>query len=96
MKSGHIGSQPVIGMRRKSQSHMRCDSERLKTWKSTLPMSNSSTLEQLAGIEQDNMELCDKHYISIDIELNSENSTARHVKADPSHASPELPKRKQM
>ncbi len=87
MKPGHIGSPTVIGMRRKSQSHMRLDSERLKTW-------NSSTLEQLAGIEHDNMEVCDKNDISIDIELNSENSTARHVNADASHASPELTKTK--
>ncbi len=94
MKPGHVGSPPVTGMRRKSQSHMIRDSERLKTWKSTLPMSNSSTLEQLAGIEHDNMEVCDTNDSSNDIELSSENSTATHVNADPSNASPELTKTK--
>ncbi len=51
--------------------------ERLKIWKSTLHMSNFSTLEQLAGIERDNMEVCDNNDSSIDIELSSESGTAR-------------------
>ncbi len=70
MKPGHIGSTPVAGMGRKSHPHMIRDSEMLKTWKSTLPMSNSSTLEQLAGIEQHNIEVCDKNDSSIDIDQN--------------------------
>ncbi len=40
------------------------------------------------------MDVCDKNGSSIDIELSSENSTARHVNADSSQASPELTKRK--
>ncbi len=96
VKPGHIGSTPVTGMRRKSQSYLKRDRERLNMWKlnqessmfETSPKREQNDIETLHGFNGKTQDIG----IATD-DPHSENSSMHGLEAS-GHASLEVTKTK--
>ena len=92
VKPGHIGSPPVTGMRKKSQSSLQRDSERQKSWKLT---RNSSMYDPVSECQQNVSQIFNNvrgnlpGINTMNDDPHSENSSASDMGGS-SHASLEL------